>query len=100
MLTIISHLDEGRTQQTLRLRAEQENLPFIFKVCAKTHDDRCLAATSCLASIVPFVRISMANKHSSIAEKKSTKKGAANCVKLVWDLIKRPKSANVSQRRG
>jgi len=38
----------------------------------------------------------MADQHSSTAKKKSTKKGGASCLKLVWDLIKRPKSANAA----
>jgi len=56
--------------------------------------DRCLAATSCLASILPLSLISMADHHSSAAGKKSKKKGGANFLKPMWDLIKRPKSAN------
>jgi len=38
----------------------------------------------------------MADQHSSTAKKKSTKKGGANFLKPVWDLIKRRKSANAA----
>jgi hypothetical protein len=45
----------------------------------------------CFASFLSLALISMADQTSSTAAKKSKKKGGG-IVKLVWDMIKRPKS--------
>jgi hypothetical protein len=66
-------------------------LRYFSEHCANAHDnDRCLASFLNLASR------SMANQRSSTTEKKSRKKGGTSFLKPIWDLIKRPKSANAA----
>jgi hypothetical protein len=59
-----------------------------------TTSDALRLHTLCLVSILILALLSMANQHSSTAERKLTKKGGANFLKRIWDLIKRPKSGN------
>jgi hypothetical protein len=43
-----------------------------------------------------LLALSMADQRSSTTEKKSRKKGGTSFLKPIWDLIKRPKSANAA----
>ena len=49
-----------------------------------------------LFSILLLALVSMANQRPSTTEKKSKKKGGTSFLQPIWDLIKRPKSANTA----